>query len=245
MKHNRVGIILAGGKGTRLYPLTKIISKQLLPVYNKPAIYHPIETLIQTGHQRIIIITKPEDKELFKELILTNKDWNCDFIFLIQEYPKGLPDAFYVAQDYIANKSSTLILGDNILKADFLKFDFTQEMGASIFVKEVDDPQKYGVVEIDNNNQILSLEEKPLKPRSNLIAIGLYLFDKHVIEKVNFLSPSQRRELEIFELINLYLKEDSLKIFKLDKNDFWFDIGNFDDLFRCSQYFYKKEKEKK
>ena len=234
--HNRVGIILAGGRGTRLYPLTKVVSKQLLPIYNKPVIYFPIETLIKTGHKQIIIITKPEDRDLFKELILSNKEWKCDFIFLVQEEPKGLPDAFNVAHDYIINKPSTLILGDNIIQADLSKVDFNQEKGATIFLVEVKDPQNYGVVELDKNNQILSLEEKPYKPKSNKIAIGLYLFDNQVAQKVKLLKLSTRGELEILELISQYQKEKVLKALSLGPNAKWFDIGNFENLFICNQF---------
>ena len=234
--HNRVGIVLAGGKGTRLYPLTKVVSKQLLPVYNKPVIYYPIETLIQTGHQQIIIITKPEDRDLFKELILSNEEWNCEFIFLIQEKPKGLPDAFIVARDYLNNKPSTLILGDNIIQADLSKVDFKHEEGASIFLLEVKDSQNYGVVELNKNNQILSLEEKPVNPKSNTIAIGLYLFDSQVIQKVKNLKPSDRGELEILELIMQYHKVNLLRAYPLGANAKWFDIGNFENLFLCNQF---------
>ena len=235
MQHNRVGIVLAGGKGTRLYPLTKVVSKQLLPIYNKPVIYYPIETLIRTGHQQIIIITKPEDKELFKELILSNKEWNCDFIFLVQEEPRGLPDAFNVAHDYIINKPSTLILGDNIIQADLSKVDFNKEVGASIFLVEVHDPQNYGVVELDKNNRILSLEEKPIHPKSNKIAIGLYLFDSQVAQKVKLLKPSARGELEILELIMQYHKANAIRAYPLGKSAKWFDVGNFENLFLCNQ----------
>ena len=234
--HNRVGIVLAGGKGTRLYPLTKVVSKQLLPVYNKPVIYYPIETLIQTGHQQIIIITKPEDKELFKELILSNEEWNCEFIFLVQEEPKGLPDAFNVARDYIVNKPSTLILGDNIIQADLSKVDFNQEKGATIFLKKVDNPEDYGVIEINDSNKVVSIEEKPKKPKSNTIAIGFYLFDGFVTEKVKYLKPQLRDELEIIDLFKSYLNEDLLKIFHLEKTSKWFDIGNFENLYLCNEF---------
>lgn len=237
MQYNRVGIVLAGGKGTRLYPLTKVVSKQLLPIYNKPVIYYPIETLIRTGHQQIIIITKPEDKELFKELILSNKEWNCDFIFLVQEEPRGLPDAFNVAHDYIINKPSTLILGDNIIQANLSKVDFNQEEGASIFLVEVNDPQNYGVIELDKNNQILSLEEKPIHPKSNKIAIGLYLFDSQVTQKVRHLKPSTRGELEILELIMQYHNANAIKAHPLGKSAKWFDVGSYENLFLCNQYF--------
>ena len=238
--HNRVGIVLAGGKGMRLYPLTKVISKQLLPVYNKPVIYYPIETLIQIGHQQIIIITKPEDKELFKELILSNEEWNCEFIFLVQEEPKGLPDAFNVAHDYIINKPSTLILGDNIIQADLSKVDFNQEKGATIFIKKVDNPEDYGVIEIDDNNQVLSIEEKPKNPKSNNIAIGLYLFDEFVSQKTKLLKPQFREELEITDLFKLYLDRGSLIVHKLDNKSKWFDIGSFSNLYRASSFIQKR-----
>lgn len=233
--HNRVGIVLAGGNGTRLYPLTKVISKQLLPIYNKPVIYFPIETLIQTGHKQIIIITKPEDRDLFKKLILSNEEWNCEFIFLVQEEPKGLPDAFNVAHDYIVNKPSTLILGDNIIQADLSKVDFNQEKGATLFLVEVNDPQNYGVVELDKNNQILSLEEKPIHPKSNKIAIGFYLFDSQASKKVKDLNPSVRGELEILELIMQYHKANALRAYPLGPDAKWFDVGNFENLFLCNQ----------
>ena len=235
--HNRVGIVLAGGKGTRLYPLTKVVSKQLLPVYNKPVIYYPIETLIQTGHQQIIIITKPEDKELFQELILSNEEWKCEFIFLVQEEPKGLPDAFNVARDYIVNKPSTLILGDNIIQADLSKVDFNQQKGATIFLKKVDNPGDYGVIETDDNDKVVSIEEKPKKPKSKTVAIGFYLFDGFVYEKVKYLKPQLRDELEIIDLFKSYLNENLLKIIHLEKTSKWFDIGNFENLYHCNEYF--------
>ena len=242
--HNRVGIVLAGGKGTRLYPLTKVVSKQLFPVYNKPVIYYPIETLIKTGHQQIIIITKPKDRELFKELILSNEEWSCEFIFLVQEEPKGLPDAFNVARDYIVNKPSTLILGDNIIKADFSKVNFAQKKGATIFLKEVDNPNDYGVIEIDSYNNIISMEEKPKNPKSNTIAIGFYLFDGFVSEKVKFLKPQSRNELEIIDIFKMYLNQDLINAYTLDKNTMWFDIGTYENLFKCSEYFKLLENKK-
>ena len=232
--HNRVGIVLAGGKGTRLYPLTKVVSKQLLPVYNKPVIYYPIETLIQTGHQQIIIITKPEDKELFKELILSNEEWNCEFIFLVQEEPKGLPDAFNVAHDYIVNKPSTLILGDNIiLNVDFSKINFNDYDNTYIFLYRVKEPEKYGIVTIENK-KIKSIEEKPIKTKSNFAAIGLYLFESNVNKRIKYLIPSKRNEIEIVDLISTSLKENRLKFFLFEKETKWFDIGDFENLHKAN-----------
>lgn len=239
MQHNRVGIVLAGGKGTRLYPLTKVVSKQLLPIYNKPVIYYPIETLIQTGHQQIIIITKPEDKELFKELILSNEEWNCEFIFLVQKEPSGLPDAFKISKKYIKDKASTLILGDNIIDADLSKVDFKQSIGATIFIKEVDEPQNYGVIEINKDSIIQSFEEKPINPKSNKIIIGLYLFDQNVINQVLKLKKSNRNEYEILDLIKNYHNEKKLSFYLLGKSS-WYDVGNFDDLLDCNNYMKKK-----
>ncbi len=237
-QHNRVGIVLAGGKGTRLYPLTKVVSKQLLPVYNKPVIYYPIETLIQTGHQQIIIITKPEDRDLFKELILSNKEWNCEFIFLVQEEPKGLPDAFNVARDYIDNKPSTLILGDNLINADLSKINFSLNHGAQIFLKKKYNSNQYGVLKMTKEKKIILLE-KPKNSINETVVIGLYLFDSKVCYKVKKLKPSNRGELEIIDLIRMYANEESLNFFKLKKKDIWYDVGSFDNLLECSNYIKK------
>ena len=238
--HNRIGIVLAGGKGTRLYPLTKVVSKQLLPVYNKPVIYYPIETLIQTGHQQIIIITKPEDKELFKELILSNEEWNCEFIFLVQEEPKGLPDAFNVAHDYIVDRYTTLILGDNIFDINYIDLDLSEKKGSRIFIKKHKNAKEFGVVEINKNKKIISLEEKPNLPKSQNIIVGLYLFDETISKKVENIKPSNRNELEIFDILNLYLKETNLQYSFLPKSCTWFDIGSIEGLYLCNQYFRKK-----
>jgi len=237
--HNRVGIVLAGGKGTRLYPLTKVVSKQLLPVYNKPVIYYPIETLIQTGHQQIIIITKPEDRELFKELILSNKKWSCEFVFLVQEEPKGIPDAFNVAKKYIKNKSSTLILGDNLILGDLSQLYFNQEIGCKVFYKSVSNPSQYGIIQFDNHKSI-SLKEKPKSSKSNFAIIGIYMFDKYVLEKVKNLKFSRRNELEIIDLLNLYLSQNCLYSQKLPNKTKWFDIGSFSFLFKASSFIQKK-----
>jgi glucose-1-phosphate thymidylyltransferase len=233
--HNRVGIVLAGGKGTRLYPLTKVVSKQLLPVYNKPMIFYPIQTLIETGHKEIIIISNPEDKKKFKELI-EDSFKNIDFKFLIQKSPKGLPDAFSVSQDHIRNRETTLILGDNLINIYSTNIDFFKD-GCSIFLKEVDNPQELGVANI-KNKKIIKIIEKPKNPSSNLAIIGLYFFDKTVLEKVKKLKPSKRGELEIVDLIRQYLNEENLNFYQLQEKESWYDAGNFKNLYKANSYYF-------
>ena len=233
--HNRVGIVLAGGKGTRLYPLTKVVSKQLLPVFNKPMIFYPIQTLIDTGHKEIIIITNPQDKKKFQELI-EGSFKNIDFKFLIQKSPKGLPDAFNVSKDHIRNRETTLILGDNLINFSPTDKNFFKE-GCSIFLKEVDNPQELGVANI-KNKKIIEIVEKPQNPPSNLAVIGLYLFDKTVVEKVKKLKPSKRGELEIVDLIRQYLNELKLNFYQLQEKESWFDAGSFKDLYKANSYYF-------
>lgn len=236
MGHNRIGIVLAGGVGSRLYPITKGVSKQLLPIYDLPAIFYPINTLIKTGHKKIVIITKPDDKNIFKKILSSFKKSECEFIFLVQNKPKGLPDAFNVSQKYLKGNYSTLILGDNIIDTTIPIKIFSEKKGSRIFTIEVEDPHNYGVVEFDEKSNIKSLEEKPKKPKSNSIAIGLYLFDDTVVHKTSLLSASKRGELEIIDLLRIYKSENSLFAYNLSSESKWFDIGSFENLFQCNSY---------
>ncbi len=229
------GIILAGGKGTRLYPITKAISKQLLPVYNKPMIYYPINTLKEIGIKDILIITTPEDQIYFKNLLINNNDFNLNFEFKIQNKPNGIAEAFIIGEDFIQNDDVCLILGDNLFfntqsinKKKLLK-------SSKIFVKEVQNPNLYGVLELQNDEPIL-IHEKPKKNISNYIVVGLYMYNNSVINKAKMLKPSKRGEFEITELNNIYLKKEDCEVVFMEKNSVWFDSGDFDSLLKAANY---------
>lgn len=239
------GIILAGGRATRLRPLTKITSKQLLPVYNRPMIYYPINTLISSGITDILIIVSPEYSGHFLNLLGSGKEFGAKFSYAVQEEPKGLADSFLVGEDFIDRDNVTLILGDNIFDQSFLQpiSDFTS--GALIFVKKVPDPQRLGVVEFDKDMRVVSIEEKPSHPKSNFASVGLYVYDNQVINIAKHLSPSQRGELEINgepSINNTYLRQSQLKAQVIDS--YWEDAGTFDSLLSANNYMAQKAKEK-
>lgn len=232
------GIILAGGKATRLRPLTKITSKQLLPVYNKPMIFYPIETLAKSGITEILIIMAPEYAGHFLNLLGSGRDFGAKFSYEIQEEPRGLADAFRIGKSFIGNDNVTMILGDNIFDHDFTQSIQSFKSGAKIFAKKVDDPQRFGVVEFDANNKVLSIVEKPADPKSNYAAVGIYIYDNKVVEFARDLQPSPRGEIEITDINNMYLKKEELQVDIID--GIWEDAGTFDSLLAANLYWAKK-----
>ena len=237
------GIVLAGGAGTRLYPLTLSISKQLIPVYDKPMIYYPISTLISMGIKEILIISTERDINLFKNLLKDGSDYGCKFNYLTQSQPNGIAEAFLIGREFIKNSNVTLILGDNIFYSPSTLFNFDKNIsGAHIFAYHVSNPQRYGVVEFNKENEVISIEEKPRNPKSNFAIPGLYIFDSSVVSNVENLTPSSRGELEITDLLGKYLKSNTLKITKMDKGTAWLDTGTFSSLMQASQFVQVLEK---
>jgi len=226
------GIILAGGRATRLRPLTKITSKQLLPVYNKPMIYYPLETLLNAGIKDILIIVAPEYAGHFLNLLGSGREFGARFTYEIQEEPRGLADAFIVGETFIGDDSVTMILGDNIFDHDFSEDIQEFKGGGMVFAKKVHDPQRFGVVEFDKDNKVLSIEEKPAKPKSDYAVVGIYTYDNDVIKIAKNLAPSNRGEIEITDLNNVYLKKGKLQVNMID--GVWEDAGTFDSLLRAS-----------
>lgn len=233
------GIILAGGSGTRLHPITNAISKQLLPVYDKPMIYYPISVLMMTGIRDILIITTPEDLPLFKRLLGTGEALGCNFQYKIQEVPNGLAQAFVLGEDFIGKDKVALILGDNIFYSNGL-YNLLQSKknpeGGVIFAYHVSDPERYGVVEFDSNQRVISIEEKPAKPKSNYAVPGLYFYDNTVIEIAKSIKPSARGEYEITDVNKHYLKEGKLSVGILSRGTAWLDTGTFPALIQASQF---------
>ena len=229
------GIILAGGKGTRLYPITKAISKQLLPVYNKPMIYYPINTLLEIGIKDILIITTPEDQVYFKNLLIDNQDFKVNFEFKIQNNPNGIAEAFVIGEDFIQNDDVCLILGDNLFFNSKLIHQKKLIKSSKIFVKEVKNPNRYGVLEIQNNEPIL-IHEKPKENISNYIVVGIYMYNNSVINNVKKLKPSKRGELEITDLNNIYLKNKDCEVVFMKENSVWYDSGDFDSLLNAANF---------
>lgn len=234
------GIILAGGRATRLRPLTKITSKQLLPVYDKPMIYYPINTLVSSGIKDIVIIVAPEFAGHYLNLLGTGKDFGAKFSYIIQEEPRGLPEPFILAEEFIGDDDVTMILGDNIFDQDFSSDIKSFKGGGLIFAKKVPDPERSGVVEFNKNMKVISIEEKPKKPKSNFVAVGLYVYDKRVVNIAKKLKPSARDELEIVDIHNAYLKNGELKVVVFD--GIWEDAGTFDSLLRVSNYMAEKSR---
>jgi glucose-1-phosphate thymidylyltransferase len=225
------GIILAGGSGTRLYPITKGISKQLMPVYDKPMIYYPLSVLMLAGIHEILIITTPEDSEQFQRLLGDGKEIGCTFSYAVQAVPNGLAQAFVIGEKFIGNDKVALILGDNIFYgAGFSKLvqSFSNVEGAAIFAYEVHYPERYGVVEFDANLKALSIEEKPEKPKSNYAVPGLYFYDNEVVAIAKNIAPSPRGEYEITDVNKVYLKKEKLKVGVMNRGTAWLDTGTFD-----------------
>jgi glucose-1-phosphate thymidylyltransferase len=233
------GIILAGGSGTRLYPLTKGVSKQLMPVYNKPMIYYPLSILMLAGIKDILIITTPEDNDQFKRLLSDGKHVGCNFQYAIQEIPNGLAKAFIIGEEFIGNEKVALILGDNIFYGSGLTKllpSMTNVDGGCVFAYRVSDPERYGVVEFDENMMAVSIEEKPLSPKSNYAVPGLYFYDNSVIEVAKSLKPSPRGEYEITDVNKVYLKKNNLKVAIMDRGTAWLDTGTFESLSDASEF---------
>jgi len=239
------GILLAGGSGTRLSPITIPISKQLIPVYDKPMIYYPLSTLIASGIQEILIITTPKDLSLFEFLLGDGSQWGCEILYKVQNEPKGIAEAFIIAEDFIGNDNVSLILGDNIFYFPSIKKVISQSVnftGGTIFAYHVSDPSRYGVVELSVNGRVLSIEEKPSSPKSNYAIPGFYFFDNDVVTYAKNLKPSHRGELEITDIIMQYYKQQSLTVIKMDKGTSWLDTGTVQSLMEASQFVHVLEK---
>jgi glucose-1-phosphate thymidylyltransferase len=222
------GIILAGGEGTRLRPLTKITSKQLLPIYNKPMIFYPLETLLTAGITDILIIVAPDRAGDFLRILGSGREFGCKFTYEIQDKPEGLAQAFVIGKTFIGDDKVTLILGDNLFEDNFTEAISSFQSGARVFAKEVTDPQRFGVVEFDSSKKAVSIEEKPQAPKSNFAVTGLYIYDNTVVQKAASLKPSARGEIEITDLNNLYLQEGTLDVATV--NGRWLDTGTFESL---------------
>jgi len=240
MSDNRKGIILAGGSGTRLYPLTQVMSKQLLPVYDKPMIYYPLSTLMQAGIREVLVITTPHDQALFQQLLGDGTQWGLQISFAVQEKPDGLAQAFIIGEEFLAGGPSCLILGDNIFHGgglqDLLARCMQRQDGGTILGYWVRDPQRYGVVEFDQQMNVLNLEEKPVKPRSNYAVTGLYFYDGRASSFARELEPSPRGELEITDLNRRYLEDGSLRLERLGRGYAWLDTGTHESLQQASSF---------
>ena len=233
------GIVLAGGSGTRLHPLTLAVSKQLMPVYDKPMIYYPISTLISAGIKEILIISTSQDLPLFKKLLGDGSQIGCRFVYEVQETPNGLAEAFIIGEKFIGKDKVALILGDNIFYgtglSDLLKENNNPD-GGIVYAYHVNDPERYGVVSFDADNKVLSIEEKPEKPKSNYAVPGIYFYDNNVVAIAKSIRPSKRGELEITEINNVYLKQGKLAVEILDRGTAWLDTGTFDSLMQAWQF---------
>ena len=233
------GIILAGGSGTRLHPLTIAVSKQLMPIYNKPMIYYPLATLMWAGIKEILIISTPHDLPLFKALLGDGKKYGCRFEYEVQEHPNGLAEAFIIGKNFIGNDKVALVLGDNIFYgtglADLLQANNNPD-GGIIYAYHVNDPERYGVVDFDKQGNVLSIEEKPAAPKSNYAVPGIYFYDNDVVEIASNVKPSHRGEIEITDVNKEYLRRGKLKVSILDRGTAWFDTGTFNSLMQAAQF---------
>jgi len=234
------GIILAGGSGTRLYPLTQVVSKQLMPLYDKPMIYYPLSTLLSADIRDIFVITTPQDLPLFRELLKDGSQWGVNINYGVQPSPDGLAQAFIIGKEFIGNDGCSLILGDNVFYGQELPvlMDTAQkrETGATVFGYWVKDPQNYGVAEFDSDNIVASVEEKPLKPKSNYAITGLYFYDNQVVDIASSIKPSARGELEITDVNRIYLKQSQLSVEKMSRGFAWLDTGSHESLLDASNF---------
>ena len=234
------GIILAGGSGTRLYPLTQVVSKQLMPLYDKPMIYYPLSTLLLANIRDIFIITTPQDRTLFQELLKDGSQWGVNITYGIQPSPDGLAQAFLIGKDFIGNEGCSLILGDNVFYGtgfpDLLETAQKREEGATVFGYWVKDPQNYGVVDFDDQGRVLGVEEKPDKPKSHYAITGLYFYDNQVVDIAGSIEPSDRGELEITDVNRVYLQRSQLSVEKISRGFTWLDTGSHDSLLEASNF---------
>jgi len=234
------GIILAGGSGTRLYPLTQVVSKQLMPLYDKPMIYYPLSTLLLANIRDIFIITTPQDQTLFQELLKDGSQWGVNITYGIQPSPDGLAQAFLIAKNFIGNEGCSLILGDNVFYGtglpDLLETAKKREPGATVFGYWVKDPQNYGVVDFDDQGRVLSVEEKPNKPKSHYAITGLYFYDNQVVDIAGSIEPSDRGELEITDVNRVYLQQSQLSVEKISRGFTWLDTGSHESLLDASNF---------
>jgi glucose-1-phosphate thymidylyltransferase len=240
MKNNRKGIILAGGKGTRLYPITLSVSKQLLPIYDKPMIYYPLSLLLIGGIRDFLIIATPDDQSSFQGVLKSGEQWGLNFSYAVQTEPRGLADAFLVGEKFLGSSHSVLILGDNIFYGhdleEPLQTAYERDTGATIFGYEVSDPSRYGVVEFDDSGKVISIEEKPQKPKSNFAVTGLYYYDANVVDIAKSIKPSPRGELEITDVNKHYLNEGKLNVELLGRGTAWLDTGTHDSMVDATDF---------
>ena len=236
----RKGIILAGGSGSRLYPATKVVSKQLLPIFDKPMIYYPLSTLMLAGIQEILVISTPQDTHLFEKLLGNGVQWGLTISYAVQSTPDGLAQAFIIGESFLGDDPSALVLGDNIFYGntfpELLDSANVREEGATIFAYHVHDPNRYGIVEFDKNDCVISLEEKPKKPKSNYALTGLYFFDKNAVEYAKQIKPSHRGELEIIDLILKYHEQGTISVEKMGRGYTWMDTGTTESLLEAHQF---------